>query len=129
MTYRINIISNEIVFLTLIKNFVEKIDLDIQVSQTDSLNLLHNELKEKHFDLIIVDGNFSENSAIDLIHTIRFKLKIFSPIWFFTVIQTPEYYNKALQVGANVIIERPFDPIEIASKIHEFLSDKVSLKN
>jgi len=129
MTYRINIISNEIVFFTLVKNFVEKIKLDIQVSQTDSLNLLYNESKENHFDLIIVDGNFSENSAIDLINTIRFKLKIFSPIWFFTVIQKPEYFNKALQVGANVIIERPFDPIEIASQIHEFLSDKVSLQN
>ncbi|HOF98992.1 MAG TPA: response regulator [Paludibacteraceae bacterium] len=129
MAYRINIISNEIVFLTLIRNFIKKIELDIQISETDSLNMLYKELKENSFDLIIVDGNFSENSAIDLLYIIRFKLKIFTPIWFFTVIQTPEYYNKALQVGANVIIERPFDPIEIASQIHEFLHNKVSVKN
>ena len=129
MAYRINIISNEIVFLTLIRNFIKKIELDIQISETDSLNMLYKELKENSFDLIIVDGNFSENSAIDLLYIIRFKLKIFTPIWFFTVTQTPEYYNKALQVGANVIIERPFDPIEIASQIHEFLHNKVSVKN
>ena len=129
MAYRINIISNEIVFLTLIRNFIKKIELDIQISETDSLNMLYKELKENSFDLIIVDGNFSENSAIDLIHTIRFKLKTFTPIWFFTVIQTPEYYKKALQVGANVIIERPFDPIEIASQIHGFLTKKVTEKN
>ncbi|MBP9017828.1 MAG: response regulator [Paludibacteraceae bacterium] len=129
MTYRINIISNEIIFLTLIKKFVEKIELDIQVSQTDSLNVLYKKMKDNYYDLIIVDGNFSENSAIDLIHIIRFKLKTFTPIWFFTVIQTPEYYKKALQVGANVIIERPFDPIEIASQIHEFLTKKVTVKN
>jgi len=129
MAFRINIISNEIVFLTLIRNFIKKIGLDIQISETDSLNMLYKELKENSFDLIIVDGNFSENSAIDLLYIIRFKLKIFTPIWFFTVIQTPEYYNKALQVGANVIIERPFDPIEIASQIHEFLHNKVSVKN
>jgi len=129
MAYRINIISNEIVFLTLIRNFIKKIELDIQISETDSLNMLYKELKENSFDLIIVDGNFSENSAIDLIHTIRFKLKTFTPIWFFTVIQTPEYYKKTLQVGANVIIERPFDPIEIASQIHGFLTKKVTEKN
>ncbi|HQG68540.1 MAG TPA: hypothetical protein PLW20_08090, partial [Paludibacteraceae bacterium] len=61
MAYRINIISNEIVFLTLIRNFIKKIELDIQISETDSLNMLYKELKENSFDLIIVDGNFSEN--------------------------------------------------------------------
>jgi DNA-binding NarL/FixJ family response regulator len=129
MTRSIDIISNDAVFSPLMKSFVKRMDPEIVLHEATSLELLYKQLKENNFDLIIVDGNFSENSAIDLLYIIRFKLKIFTPIWFFTVIQTPEYYNKALQVGANVIIERPFDPIEIASQIHEFLHNKVSVKN
>jgi DNA-binding response OmpR family regulator len=86
--------------------------------------MIHESFNKQPSDLIIVDGNFTQNSSIDLIYSIRFKLKIFTPIWFFTVVETPEFLHKALEVGANRIIERPFDPIITATEISDYLKRK-----
>jgi len=76
--------------------------------------MIHESFNKQPSDLIILDGIFTQNSSIDLMYTIRFNLRIITPIWFFSVIETPEFLLKAREVGANRIIERPFDPIEIA---------------
>ncbi|MBP7369273.1 MAG: response regulator transcription factor [Paludibacteraceae bacterium] len=122
--YRLEVISDSPTFYLLIEKFVKLSYSNIQLQVWDSLPMIHESLNKQPSDLIILDGNFTQNSAIDLIYSIRFKLKIFTPIWFFSVIETPEYLLKALEVGANRIIERPFDPIEIASEIHQYLKQK-----
>ena len=122
--FRLEVISDSPTFYLLIEKFVKLLYSNIQIQVWDSLPMIYESFNKHPSDLIILDGNFTQNSAIDLIYSIRFKLKIFTPIWFFSVIETPEYLLKALEVGANRIIERPFDPIEIASEIHQYLKQK-----
>ena len=122
--FRLEVISDSPTFYLLIEKFVKLLYSNIQIQVWDSLPMIYESFNKHPSDLIILDGNFTQNSAIDLIYSIRFKLKIFTPIWFFTVVETREYLLKALEVGANRIIERPFDPIEIASEVYHSLKQK-----
>ena len=122
--FRLEVISDCPTFYLLIEKFVKLLYSNIQIQVWDSLPMIYESFNKHPSDLIILDGNFTQNSAIDLIYSIRFKLKIFTPIWFFTVVETREYLLKALEVGANRIIERPFDPIEIASEVYHSLKQK-----
>ena len=122
--YRLEVISNSPTFYLLIERFVKLLHSNIQIQIWDSLPMIHESLNNQPSDLIILDGIFTQNSSIDLMYTIRFNLRIITPIWFFSVIETPEFLLKAREVGANRIIERPFDPIEIAAKICHYLKQK-----
>lgn len=122
--YRLEVISDSPTFCLLIERFVKLLYSNIQIQIWDSLPMIHESFNKQPSDLIIVDGNFTQSAAIDLMHSIRFKLKIFTPIWFFSVVETPEFLHKALEVGANRIIERPFDPIETAAEICHYFQQK-----
>jgi DNA-binding response OmpR family regulator len=122
--YRLEVISDSPTFYLLIEKFVKLSYSNIQLQVWDSLPMIHESLNKQPSDLIILDGIFTQNSSIDLMYTIRFNLRIITPIWFFSVIETPEFLLKAREVGANRIIERPFDPIEIAAEICHYLKQK-----
>jgi DNA-binding response OmpR family regulator len=125
----IEIISDSATFYLLIERFVKVLHTGIQIRVWDQLSSIYESLNKQPSDLIIVDGNFTQNAAIDLMYSLRFKLKIYTPIWFFSVVETPEFLFKALEVGANRIIERPFDPIETAAEICNYLKQKTSHSN
>lgn len=125
----IEIISDSATFYLLIERFVKVLYPSIQIRVWDQLSSIYESLNKQPSDLIIVDGNFTQSAAIDLIYSLRFKLKIYTPIWFFSVVETPEFLHKALEVGANRILERPFDPSETAAEICNYLKQKTSHSN
>lgn len=125
----VEIISDSATFYLLIERFVKVLYPAIQIRVWDQLLTIYESLNKQPSDLIIVDGNFTQNVAIDLMHSLRFKLKIYTPIWFFSIVETPEFLFKALEVGANRIIERPFDPIETAAEICNYLKQNTSHSN
>lgn len=127
--FHIEIISDSATFYLLIERFVKVLYPSIQIRVWDQLSSIYESLNKQPSDLIIVDGNFTQSAAIDLIYSLRFKLKIYTPIWFFSVVETPEFLHKALEVGANRIIERPFDPIETAAEICNYLKQKTLHSN
>ncbi len=127
--YHIEVLSDSATFYPLIERFVKRLLPETRVRLWDRLPTIYESLNKEPSELIIVDGVFTQNSAIDLIHSIRFKMKVYTPIWFFTVVETPDFLLKAREVGANRIIERPFDPIEIATEICLYLKQKKSYSN
>jgi len=72
-------------------------------------------------DLILVDGKMTLISPLELIYTLRYEMKITSPIWLLNEINTTTYIEKAFELGANKIIKKPFDPIDFANEIAYFV--------
>ncbi len=64
--------------------------------------------------IILVDGKMTLISPLELIYKLRYEMKITSPVWLLSEINTSAYIEKAIQLGANKIIKKPFDPIDLA---------------
>lgn len=120
MTYKVSIITNDNVFFNLIDAFLKVQDGSIITSKITSISEIESNFTQ-YSDLIIVDGNLTKNSPIELIHDMRYTYDIYIEIWFFTENVIPEYIKKAKEVGANLILKKPFNPTEIAIKIKEFI--------
>lgn len=124
MIYKIFIFTNDNVFFLLLENFIKSIDNNIICNK-----LLHqSELIDKgEASLIIVDGKMMQVSPISLIYELRYRHKIVTPIWIFNVIQIQTYIDKVIEVGANKIIDKPFNPFEIAKDVVNFVHYNIEM--
>lgn len=120
MRYKVSIITNDDVFFNLIEAFLKVQDENVVIAKITSISEIKSHYNQ-YFDLIIVDGNLTKNSPIELIYDMRYTYEIYTEIWFFTENIIPEYIKKAKEVGANLILRKPFNPTIIATKIKEFL--------
>lgn len=124
MTTKIAIITNDNVFFRLIDTYLKKINGSIFSKQVSSVSEIESDFFTMSSNLIIIDGNLKVNSPIEITYHIRYKLHIYSTIWFFTEIRTAEYLYKAKEVGVNRIVQKPFDPIEIMDDIRVFIHQR-----
>ena len=109
-----------IYFFNLIDSFLKAQEGSIVTTKITSISEIESNYTQ-YSDLIIVDGNLTKNSPIELVHDMRYTYDIYIEIWFFSDNMLPEYIKKAKEVGANLILKKPFNPTEIAIKIKEFL--------
>jgi len=124
MIYKIFIFTNDNVFFLLLENFIKSIDNNIICNKL----LQQNELIDKgEASLIIVDGKMMQVSPISLIYELRYRHKIVTPIWIFNEIQTQTYIDKVIEVGANKIIDKPFNPFEIAKDVVNFVHYNIEM--
>lgn len=124
MIYKIFIFTNDNVFFLLLENFIKSIDNNIICKKL----LQQNELIDKgEASLIIVDGKMMQVSPISLIYELRYRHKIVTPIWIFNVIQIQTYIDKVIEVGANKIIDKPFNPFEIAKDVVNFVHYNIEM--
>lgn len=121
MTTKIAIITNDNVFFRLVDTYINKINTTIFTKHISSISEIESDFFTMNSNLIIIDGNLQVNSPIEITYHIRYKLHIYSTIWFFTEIRTQEYLYKAKEVGVNRIVQKPFDPIEIMDDIRVFI--------
>lgn len=85
-------------------------------------------LRERKFDLIITDLEMPLMNGYELINNIRSEmLDHTTPIFVVTSRATDKHRNKALELGANDFIMKPFDEDEIAHKIREALFGKTTI--
>lgn len=124
MIYKIFIFTNDNVFFLLLENFIKSIDNNIICNKL----LQQNELIDKgEASLIIVDGKMMQVSPISLIYELRYRHKIVTPIWIFNEIQIQTYIDKVIEVGANKIIDKPFNPFEIAKDVVNFVHYNIEM--
>ncbi|MGB9731856.1 MULTISPECIES: hybrid sensor histidine kinase/response regulator [Calditerrivibrio] len=89
-----------------------------------------NKLRERKFDLIITDLEMPLMNGYELINNIRSEmLDHTTPIFVVTSRATDKHRNKALELGANDFIMKPFDEDEIAHKIREALFGKTTISS
>jgi DNA-binding response OmpR family regulator len=121
MKKTIAIVSDDIffphLFLILLKRKIQ--ELDIIVSKT--LQEIDESSIMESCDLVLLDGGMMRMSSIEVIQYIRTNQLIVAPIWFFTEIETESYILKSKQLGASLIVEKPFDPHKVTDEIASLL--------
>lgn len=121
MKKTIAIVSDDIffphLFLILLKRKIQ--ELEIIVSKT--LQEIDESSIMKSCDLVLLDGGMMRMSSIEVIQYIRTNQLIVAPIWFFTEIETESYILKSKQLGASLIVEKPFDPHKVTDEIASLL--------
>ncbi|UCF99351.1 MAG: response regulator [Spirochaetaceae bacterium] len=91
-------------------------------SLTSNVNQALQILKEKNFDLILVDVIMPEYDGIYLIGNVRQMLPDL-PILVMSGYPTPETISSGLRMGATHFIAKPFTPDELIDAVHKALGE------
>jgi len=91
---------------------------------TDGMSALST-LRERKFDLIITDLEMPLMNGYELINAIRNEMMDHgTPVFVLTSRATDKHRNKAMELGANDFIMKPFNDEEIIGKIKEVVAKK-----
>ena len=117
MKTNIIIISDDLLFgkiiIPLLNLNIDHLEIDVCTSVQE----ITTKLDKESCDLVLVDGGMTNMSSLEVIQFLRLKKNVVKPIWFFPEIQTQPYLYKAYEMGANRIINKPFDPYWVVNEI------------
>ena len=119
----IAIISDNILFSSLIGTLIKRDLPDTETIQITTFKQLNNEFDQNSFKLILIDGGMSYISSIEAVQYLRITKLVKSPIWFFPEIVADHYIQKANRIGVSRIIKKPFDPYNLFEEIKKSLSN------
>jgi len=120
----ISIVSDDLLFWNLLIPLLHKSIHDVQIDVCRTFQEIDEKLDAKFCDLVLIDGGLTGMSSIEVIQFIRLKKNILTPIWFFPEIQIKAYIYKAYQMGASLIINKPFDPYWVTNEIVSLLDEQ-----
>ncbi len=120
MQRRVLIVTKDNVFFLLVKTFVESISYFVVCEKITNYETILTE-KNENIKLIIIDDKMADISPIELIHKLRYEFEILCKIWFVSEVRTKAYLEKALEVGANRVIQKPFDIHELTREIVKYV--------
>lgn len=126
MSNNILFFTGDVLFYLLLKSHVEFLNPEIVCDKVTNFRTFDQDITDQTV-LLVVDSKMFDISAIELVNFIRCTYKLTTPIWFFSEIKKIQYLNKALDVGANKVIRKPFEPLEVAHEIVAFVNSRLSL--
>jgi len=89
-----------------------------------SLKDAYNLLEEQRYDLIILDWILPDGTGIDFLHKEKKSFLSSTPILFLSSKSEPYQKAKALDLGADDYMKKPFSNIEILARIRVLLRQK-----
>ena len=117
----ITIVSDDILFPNILLILLKRKIKELEIIVCKTFQDIDEKLSSKSCDLVLLDGGMTRISSIEIIQYIRTKQLIIAPIWFFTEIETESYIMKSKQLGASMIISKPFDPHKVTDEIASLL--------
>jgi two-component system response regulator VicR len=78
-------------------------------------------LREKIYDLIVVDIHLPFHSGLELIKYLRSDLKSKTPVLIVSAFSDPQMQKQAGELGIDGYIVKPFNPSDLIEKIREIL--------
>jgi DNA-binding response OmpR family regulator len=124
-TANIAIISDDLVFYNLLKLPILKKNPNVQTHICRTFHEMTDKLGTIKINLILIDGGMSLLSTVEVIRDIRLIKRISTPIWLFPEIQTNEFISKTKEMGVDIIINKPFDPLKVVDDIATFLKKTI----
>ena len=121
---KIALFSDDLVFIEIMKRIFEKLKIELQYTVYKLFADASHVFKNQKFDLILVDNLIVGRSSYELIYYLRINQKISCPIFYFGV---TDYQGdkRSLLIGANVFINKPFNPEDVTKTIQETLKNKI----
>jgi len=114
MIKNILIVEDDVVFCKLLTRFLSKNSFETQDAQSakEAFNLL----KERSFDLAILDYRLPDDNGLSILKEIKDNHKV-SKVILITRYGDQEVANKAIDLGADAYVSKPINPDELLSVI------------
>ncbi len=79
-------------------------------------------VQKEQFDALVTDWMMPNVDGIQLIKSMRAKIKPTPPIMMITALSSKEAHDHALDSGADDFIGKPFEPVEVVSRLKSLLA-------
>ncbi|HOO56361.1 MAG TPA: response regulator [bacterium] len=120
---RILIIGSDTKAITILSSRLVHTGFQVQIA--NETGEIYRLLKGKPPQLILLDSSMKELDSFDLLMKLRSEKRFRSiPIFILACESEIENIDKALNLGANNYIVKPFDPIDIMEKIKKAVGKK-----
>lgn len=116
------IISSDTLFPQLFETLLFRKVKDLEIIICRSVQEINQKLEQSVVDLTLMDSILNNTPSFEIMRYVRMEKRVASPIFFFPEINTERYIYKSYAMGANRIINKPFDPYKITDDIAEFLN-------
>lgn len=116
------IISSDALFPQLFETLLFRKVKDLEIIICRSVQEINLKLDQSAVDLTLMDSILNNTPSFEIMRYVRMEKQVASPIFFFPEINTERYTYKSYAMGANRIINKPFDPYKITDDIAEFLN-------
>ena len=117
---KILIVEDEVDITTVLKKRLNDLGFQVVVAQDgyEGTQLAHKEVP----DLVILDLMLPVGGGLSVLQNIRMSAQIRDiPVLVLTGIKDAEYKKKVLAAGADIYMEKPYDPQELADNINKLL--------
>lgn len=75
---------------------------------------------EEDFDAVVLDVNLPDGSGLDLLRILRQDLSRDTPVLVLSALKQEENVVRALELGANDYVTKPFGPRELLARIRKW---------
>jgi putative two-component system response regulator len=119
---RILVVDDEPALLNLLETILKDAGYMNILTTTDSLAAM-SMFRNHNPDLVLLDLHMPQQDGYEILQTVRslVPLNAFLPIIVLTADGTPEARRRALALGANDFIAKPFDNVEVTLRIENIL--------
>ncbi|HET9570858.1 MAG TPA: hypothetical protein VFP20_05575 [Bacteroidales bacterium] len=111
------IVSDDLIFYKLFETPLLRKIPDLLLFSCKTYQDIDSMFPDTNIQLILLDDFKASISSIEIIRYLRTKVQTVAPIWFFPEIKTKSYAYKSHEMGASILIYRPFDPFKVANEI------------
>ncbi|TRX62376.1 response regulator [Carboxylicivirga sp. M1479] len=111
----VHIISEDQVFITIIHRLLINRFGKVKYTKSRSFNEVKLMSENSVYDVILLDKFIAGTAPFELLSFLRNKKNILTPIFYFTINELDEV--RALEVGANKVIIKPFVPSDLMDEV------------
>lgn len=112
---KVLIVEDDISSRLLLKKVIEKSGHEVLIAENGKI--AYSLIKEKNVDAVLTDWMMPEMDGIELINKIRAEIKPSPVIIVITALASREAMNKAITVGADDFIAKPFDHLDVIRRL------------
>ncbi len=114
------IISEDIVFTSIIQRFILNTYKHPSINKCTSFGFLKRIEENENYDVILLDNSITGAANYEVITFLRLNRNITTPVIYFSNMEID--LDKARQKGANAFFKKPFKPSEVIDKIEIILN-------
>jgi len=107
-------------------------DWEVQFDMVDNGRKAIDKLKQKNYDLLLMDTHMPEMNGYETAKSIRFDFEEPTrsiPIISLSAAMLGHEQNEAIATGMNDVLSKPFQPYQLHEKIEKIINDKILVKN
>lgn len=117
---RVLLVEDDKIVAMVHTQLLKKLELDVTHAENAKMALQY--LQDKNYDVLLLDLGLPDISGLDVIRIVRQELKLTVPIIVLTAFIDNQSNQSAQQAGANQVLAKPVDKLQLASVLSQYFS-------